>query len=389
MENSVFSSQELSEIRKLYPFLEKEWIYLNHAAISPLSRRVTERIEAHLKRRSSEEVATFNHDIPAIEATRKRLQHLFNADSEDRIALLQNTSQALNIIARGLPWDAGDRIIVNDLEFPSNVYPYLNLAPKGVKVDKISHNNGRVTPEMIEEYITDRTRMVALSAVQFLSGYRADLHKIGEICKQNGIWFVVDGIQALGATPVDVQKMQIDALASGAHKWLMGPQGFGMLYLTEKLQNHLVEHDLGWLSVEDPWKLFNHNQSTDATARRFELGTPNIFGVHSLHASLDLFSELGHDNIYQRISYLAGLLIDTMEAEVRLQRFSPKDESERAGIVTYHLPEDTDLETLIPGLKEHQLHVAVREGKLRLAPHFYNTEAEISRAVEILKRYLQ
>ena len=388
MPNSTFTSQELSEIRKLFPYLQKEWIYFNHAAISPLSSRVSKRVSGHIQRRSAEEVATFNHDIPAIEATRKRLQHLINAESEDRIAFLQNTSQALNIVARGLAWNPGDHIIVNDLEFPSNVYPYLNLESKGVVVDQVSHQGGRITPEMIEEYITDRTRMVAISAVQFLSGYKADLQHIGQICKKHNLWFVVDAIQALGASKVDVQQMNIDALASGSHKWLMAPQGLGMLYLTDKLQNHLVEHDLGWLSVEDPWQLFTHNQAMDSTARRFELGTPNTLGVHGLHATLDLFSELGNERIYRRVSYLSGLLLEKMDSTTNLSRFSPKEESERAGIVTYHLPSDTDLDTLIPGLKDHQLHVAVRNGKLRLAPHFYNTEQEIERAVEIIKEYL-
>lgn len=388
MPNSIFDSQEINEIRELFPFLKKQWIYLNHAAISPLSSRVSDRIQNHLQRRSVEEVATFNYDIPAIEATRKKLQHLINAETEDRIAFVQNTSQALNILARGLPWNAGDHIIVNDLEFPSNVYPYLNLEPKGVVVDQVSHQGGRITPEMIEEYIIDQTRMVAISAIQFLSGYKADLRHIGQICKKHNIWFLVDGIQALGASEVDVQEMNIDALASGSHKWLMAPQGLGMLYLTDKLQEHLVEQDLGWLSVEEPWQLFTHNQAMDATARRFELGTPNILGVHGLHASLDLFSQIGNERIYQRVSYLAGVLIDKMESEVNLSRFSPKEESERAGIVTFHLPSDTDLDTLIPGLKEHQLHVAVRNGKLRMAPHFYNTEQEIERAVEIIKEYL-
>ena len=381
-----FTNDELSEIRSAFPMLQDGIIYMNHAAVSPLSKPVTDRMRKHLSGRSHGQIDTFKRDFKSFEKARELVKDLINAESSDRISFTQNTSHGLNIVAHGLKWHNGDHIILNDLEFPANVYPYLNLEPRGVKVDFIRNRNGRITPNMIENALRPQTRLVAISAVQFLSGFMADLKAIGELCKQRGIWFVVDGIQALGARRIDVQGMNIDALATGGHKWLMGPQGAGFLYLSESVQNEIINQHIGWLSVEEPWELFNYDQPLHKTARRYEIGTPNTHGIHGLLASLELMSEIGYDRIEGQILHLTGELIDEIKEWEDCDMYSPIPEEERAGIVTVDLPENIDTDTLLQKLKDKKLHVAIREGLLRIAPHYYNSSSEVEQATGIIRK---
>ncbi|MGH7453182.1 MAG: aminotransferase class V-fold PLP-dependent enzyme, partial [bacterium] len=195
----------LERARALFPHIIRDKIYLNHAATAPLSTRVVDAMMAHFQERSSGSIDSYWTDLPKKEECRAFVQRLINAESPDRIAFAANTSDAINIIASGMPWQSGDRVLLNDMEFPANVYPYLHLRRLGVEIDHIRCASGKITPEMIKAALTPRTRIVALSAVQFLSGYRADMAAIGELCRRRGIFFVVDGIQAVGAIHIDVQ----------------------------------------------------------------------------------------------------------------------------------------------------------------------------------------
>ena len=388
-DTSPFSTDQLTEIRSNFEHTGSEKIYLNHAAISPLSKRVKQRIHEHLERRSSGTIGTFPQDVMAVETSRKYVMNMINAESEDRIAFVANTSHALNLVARGLHWENGDRILTNDLEFPSNVYPYLNLEARGVATDFIAHQDGCITPEQVEKHISEQTKMVAISAVQFLSGYRPDLAKIGEVCRQYGTWFVVDGIQAIGATEVDVQAMKIHALASGGQKWLMSPMGTGFLYLAKELQDLITDHDFGWLSVEEPWQLYNHDQPLDETARRFETGTANMMGMHGMQATLEFMHEVGMQQMYEHIYYLTGQLIAMGDEKLGLDLFTSREPHRRAGIISYKLPEGIESEAMMTTLKQNNLTVAIREGMLRISPHFYNTVDELEQAVDMVAGVLK
>ena len=366
--------------RQLFPHTEQGLIYLNHAAVSPLSTRVLKAQIAHLQERSSGKIETYPDDVKQIERTKGCIERLIHAESWERIALTGNTSDALNIIASGLDWKPGDRILLNDLEFPANVYPYYHLKSEGVEIDIIHSVDGKLTAEMIYEALRPRTRLLALSAVQFLSGYRADLSLLGELCRSRGILFVVDAMQAVGAVRIDVQEMKIDALAADAPKWQMGPQGIGFLYLTEELQARVHQKYFGWLSVENPWDFFNFDQAPAATARRYEGGTVNIPAMWGFHAALNTLLEVGPEVIESHILSLTRTLTTEFQNADGLTLYSPADDRERAGIVTIAPPKSVDATAAVDELTKERMLISARGGKLRYSPHFYNSVDEIRAA---------
>jgi cysteine desulfurase / selenocysteine lyase len=376
-EYALLSGETLQRARGLFPFTAEGRIYLNHAGTSPLSTRVVNATEQYFKERSEGRLENYFQDIEMVTQCRSLVQRLINAESPDRIALACNTSDAINIVASGLPWKSGDRILLADLEFPANVYPYVNLKPSGVELDIVRSADGRVTTEMIAGTLSDRTRLVALSAVQFLSGYRADLAAIGEICRQRGIVFAVDGIQAVGAIAIDVQRMKIDALAAGAQKWQMAPHGSGFLYLTEDLQSRLHQQYLGWLSVDNPWDFYNYHQPLARSARRYEGGSLNIPSLWGMHASLTTLLEFGLDSIESHLLSLTQILLEGLRDIDGVSMQTPADPRERAGIVTISLPARAPQKNILRLLGDRRITAALREGKLRFSPHFYNTPGEM------------
>lgn len=346
-------------------------------------------MSAHLQERSTGEIDNYHASVRTANLTKELVCRLIQADSPDRIALVGNTSDALNIIASGLKWKAGDRILLNDLEFPANVYPYHHLKRHGVVLDVIKTSEGKITTEMIESGLKPTTRIVALSAVQFLTGYRAALGEVGKLCREKGILFVVDGIQAVGAMTVDVQAMHIDALASGGQKWQMGPQGTGFLYLTEALQSRIEQQYLGWLAPEDPWDFFNFDQPLASSARRYEGGTLNFVGITGLHASLSTLLEFGVNDIEAHILALTERLIRELQSIDGILLVSPFTVAERAGIVTIKLPEWTNASETFQALNSGGIKSSLREGKLRFSPHFYNTPDEVATTVDALRECLK
>lgn len=382
--NGLLDSRQLQHARALFPHTQEGKVYLNHAATGPLSTRVMDAINQHLTARSIGPIDTYERDIVEVAECRANIRRLINAESPDRISLVASTSDSLNIVASGLSWKAGDRILLNEHEFPANVYPYLALKRHGVEVDVISSKDGRITPDMIEHGLTARTRIVAISAVQFLSGFRADLATIGDLCRRRGITFVVDGIQAVGAMRIDVQRMKIDALGAGAQKWQMGPHGIGFLYLTEQLQSVVQQQFVGWLSVDNPWDFRNYRQPLAASARRFEGGSLNFPGVWGLNAAMSVLLEFGVDAIERHVLGLTTFLVERSQSLEGFTLYSPDGDSERAGIVTLHPHRTTDLTGVFKALLEQRITISLREGKFRFSPHFYNTAEEVDLAVSAL-----
>lgn len=383
------SESEVLAARALFPFLADGKLYLNHAATSPYSTRVVEALHTYEAERSRGMLETFMHlDMPKIAATRELAALMVNAESPGRIAFTGNTSDALNIVATGLAWRGGDRVLVNTQEFPANIHPWWHLKGLGVEIDLVPCADGRVPAERLLEALTPRTRVLALSAVQFLSGYRADLRTIGTECRRRGVLLVVDGIQAVGSVRVDVQAMKIDALATGCQKWQMSPQGTGYLYLTEDLQSRLHQAYLGWLAVEDPWKFFDFDQPVAPDGRRFEGGTLNIPGIWGMHAALDTLLGYGLDRIEEHILFLTGRLSELLTGLDGLALFSPPGDAERSGIVTVALPPGVDAGKAYGALMRRNLTVSLREGRLRYSPHFYNSAEDMDRAAEETRRAL-
>lgn len=386
---SLLPSDRLAQARSLFPHIAKGKIYLNHAATSPLSTRVLASMSAHLQDRSHGRIDDYPGDVQKRDECRVFLQRLINGESPDRFAFVGSTTEAINIVASGIRWKPGDRVLLNAMEFPANVYPYLHLRRLGVEIDFSACRAGKITPAMIEAALTPRTRVVALSAVQFLTGYRADLAAIGGLCRQRGVFFVVDGIQAVGGVSIDVQKMKIDALAAGSQKWQMAPHGTGFLYLTEDLQARLQQQYLGWLAVQNAWDFFNFDQPLAASARRYEGGTLNNPGIWGLHGALVTLLEFGMTEIENHILTLTQILTDELQKIDGVELISPEAESERAGIVTIQLPAKSNIDAVFQFLGARNITISLRHGKLRYSPHFYNSPEEILQAIEATREALQ
>ena len=388
MNTPLLPREKLASARALFPHTTQGKIYLNHAGTSPLSTRVVDAMTRYLHERSIGRLDNYQVDVGMVAECRSFVQKLIKAESPDRIAFQVNTSDAINIVASGIPWKSGDRVLLNDIEFPANVYPYLNLKNLGVEIDIIHSDNGRVTPEMIVGALTPRTRLLAVSAVQFLSGYRADLSAIGELCRRRGTIFAVDGIQAVGAVRLDVQQMKIDALAAGGQKWQMSPHGTGFLYLTEDLQSLIQQKYLGWLAVEDPWNFHNYNQALASPARRYEGGSLNMPSLWGMHASLATLLEFGIDAIESHILALTQILVDGFQQIDTIELYTPGSPHERAGIVTITLPAKVDQKAVFKMMLERNITAALRESKMRFSPHFYNSPEEMTTGVEVMREYL-
>lgn len=371
---------DLDRYRQLFPFLKTGAIYMNHAAISPLSTRVMEAIQDYFKLRNEAEKEIFFPFQGTILQTKELLGTLLNCH-RDRIAFVDNTSNGLNILANGLPWKSGDRILLNDLEFPANVYPFLNLKRLGVEIDFVKNRDGKIFLEDLEQAITPKTKLLSISFVQFLTGYKADLLQIGELCKRKGIIFCVDAIQGLGAIPVDVQATNIDFLACGGHKWLMADQGIGFIYLTEELQQKVHPAYVGWTSIKNFFNnILKYRLDLHDTARRFENGSLNFIGISALRASVSTLLEVGIENIYHHLLNVTQRLIDGMK-ECGVTPAAGEDLACRSGIVAF---KSEKCQEWFEQLHTQKMEVAVREGYLRISPHFYNTLQEAETILDVI-----
>ena len=241
----------LSQYRKLFPVTLQK-IYLNHAAISPMSQRVSDKLEWYIDERAFGSIDLYPKVIEIRHQARQTIAKMINA-KPDQVAFITNTSEGFNHLVNGLDWNSRDEVILTDYEFPSNIYPFKNLERFGVKMKYVPNRSGKILLEDIEKRITPKTKLLSISFVEFSNGFRNDLEKIGNLCKANNIIFSVDGIQGIGAIPIDVEKFQIDFISNGGHKWLMGPMGAGFMYIRPELFEKIKPAYTGWLAVETAW----------------------------------------------------------------------------------------------------------------------------------------
>ena len=372
----------LDEVRVQFPHVEHT-LYVNHAATAPLSRAVREQIDRYVDERhgASPEAPIENYEqFQSVQGqTKKQIARLLGT-VPDRVAFARNTSAALNVLAQGLDWQAGDRIAVPGCEFPANVYPFMNLERHGVELDFIPHDDGTFTLDAIERTLRPKTRLLTLSWVQFLSGFRADLESIGELCAAHDIIFCVDAIQGLGALQMDVEACGIDFLASGGHKWLMATQGIGLLYCSEALQERL-HPAAGWLHGPVDWdNFFDYDLTFHPDARRFEMGTTNNIGIAALHGALGLYFEGGPAWCEARVLDNARMLADGL-TDLGYRRYGSDAEAHQSGIVTVYAD---DPEGLHAHLEAHDIKAAMRNRRVRFAPTYYNTPDEMQRILDVV-----
>ncbi len=364
--------------RTLFPFLKTGAIYLDHAAIGPLPDPARKAIESYLHRRSESDINVFQSFLKVHAQTKQRIGELINSP-EERIAFCDNTSHGLNILAAGYPWKRGDRVLLSDMEFPANVYPFLNQQRHGVQVDFVKCRDNRISLENIERGLTPQTKILSISYVQFLNGFRADLVAIGELCRRKNVLLSVDAIQGAGAVPIDVKAMNIDFLACGGQKWLLNTEGTAFVYVSEETQEMIRQAYLGWLSINDFFSdFFRYRLDLDLTARRYEGGTLNVAGIIGLNESVDILLEAGISNIESHVTDLTGLCIERIVRE-NVELLTSDVPAERAGIVSFR-PRNAPV--MFEKLKTRNVIVSLREGCIRLSPHFYNTREEIAAALE-------
>ncbi len=370
----------LDRIRQEFPVVH-HCTYLNHSAVGTLPMRAREAVRAYVEDYSEHAASNYRDWEAAIETARSRSARLINATPE-QIAFVKNTTEGLCFAANGIDWRSGDNVVLNDLEFPSNVYPWLNLARHGVETRMTESVDGRLTVDSIAERIDARTRAVSISHVEFGNGFRNDLAAIGALCREKDICFVVDAIQSLGQTPVDVEEMSIDLLTADGHKWLLSPEGIGIFYCAPHLTDRLRLYEVGWNSVADAGNYDAYDPTPAPTARRFECGSHNTLGIYALGASLDLLLEVGIEAVRERLRLLTDRLVDGLR-DAGYRVLSPRGESEWSGIVTFDSPVH-ETEALHRTLRSHQIIGARRGGGIRISPHFYNTEEEVLRVVDAL-----
>ncbi len=375
----------ITEVRKLFPHLETDQIYFNHAAKGPWSSLVLSRINEYAQQRSGDNIDNYQSFLKWDCSAKEKLGKIIGTTA-NRLAWVDNVSNGINILAQGLDLKVGDRIILNDIEFPSNVYPFLNLQKQGVEIDLIKSRNGIVDFEDIEKAITPRTKLISISLVQFLSGYRADVDAIGELCKRHGIIFSVDAIQGAGVVQIDVNKSKIDFLSGGTQKWLMSSQGLSYIYLTEELQNRINQKNVGWTSVNNAWNLLDYELTLKSSAERFQNGTVNSLGVAIFDSMLDLFLNFEMQNVENKILANTNFFIEKLSQIGIKTILENVTERNRAGIITFM---HEDAKRIYDELEKRKIYSAVREGMIRFSPHFYNTNEEIEKVVKELGKIIE
>ena len=376
MDNNYFETY-----RREFP-VTRNYIYLDHAGVAPISLRVKTAIEKFLA--ESAEGGSFHYPVWAerIVEIRRACAQLINA-GPDEIAFVKSTSHGLSIVAQGLDWKPGDNVLIYEKEFPSNIYPWLNLRSKGVEVRTIPSRDGRILFEDITRLISSRTRLLAISSVQFSNGFRIDLEKVGSLCRDKQVLLCVDAIQSLGMVPMDVKAFHIDFLSADAHKWLLGPEGIGIFYCSNGLAGRLSPPLIGWKSVRNELAFDRPDFLLKTNCLRFEEGSMNLLGIFGLGAALDLLFEVGIEQIEQRVLDLGDLILQ--EAEKRGYRaLTPVARHERGGNIT--VSGDFDPARVRDALREKRIMVNARGGGIRVSPHFYNIEEEIIDFFKMLDR---
>ena len=362
--------------------VRKNLIYLNHAAQCPLPARVARAIGDFAAESSESGALHWKSWYRRYDETREKAAGFLGSEAS-HIAFLPSTSHALNLVAQGLSWKTGDSVVGDDMEFPANVYPWMNLASRGVEYRLARSRDGRVTLEDIAEQVDATTRVIAVSWVAFHNGYVYPVREIGRFCAERNILFVVDAIQGLGTMPLDVGELKIDVLAADGHKFLYGAEACALFHFSEKARRRLGTPWAGWWSV--PWKesQLEYGLQPYEGGRRFEPGSLPTAQIFGLGAALDLFAEMGLENVRARIAVLVAKLREGLSAggwEIR----TPEGSS---SAILAAVPPGGDARMAARRLEENGIMVAPREGAVRFSPHAGNDEGEIEQVLEIVSKW--
>jgi selenocysteine lyase/cysteine desulfurase len=366
-----------------FPIL-REWDFFNHAGVCPLPKVAADALRTYAEQ--AQEVAYIDTGwYRDIEKLRVSAAKLVNANSGE-IAFVKNTSEGIATVANGIEWRPGDRIVTTAVEYPANIYPWMDMAARhGVELVMVSEQTiagRRSVPmdDLLREIQHPRTRLMALSHVEFASGQRHDIAAIGKICREQGKLFCVDAIQSLGVLPVDVQAMNIDYLSADGHKWLLGPEGAGIFYCRRELLAKTRPLIVGWMNVINQDEYGSYDFTLKSDARRFECGSYTVATLLSLKAAIELLLSVGISAIADRIKHLTDYLIAGLQSK-GYTIISPRAGDQWSGIVGFTTSRHDQNQIWRVLRQNHKTEIAVREGRLRCSPHFYNTEEQLDRLI--------
>lgn len=371
---------KLADVRSLFP-VTNNYVYLNNAAVAPISLPVFEAMQRYTRDLLDCGLVHWREWGAEVERVRGLAAQLIHAQSHE-IAFVANTSTGLSVIANGLDWRAGDNVVTAECEFPANQQPWFRWQSAGVEIRQAKERDGRLETEEILGLIDAHTKVVTLSFVEYASGFRNDLATIGKYCRERGVLFVVDAIQGLGALQLDVERCCIDALSADAHKFLLGPDGVALLYVSERVLEQIQPTVVGWTSVKQPFDFTKRDKEWAAGARRFEPGAMNTAGIMGLGASLALMLELGTAQIEAYLLELTDYLCEQL-AQRSYHVVSSRRPGEASAVVCC-THEKYSAEVLWERLEAQQVIVTPRLGRLRISPHCYNNRADIDRLLACL-----
>jgi len=369
-----------NDIRRQMP-VTQQWAYFDHAAVAPLSLPAQRALQEWAADVAQHGDVHWGHWRKTIEGVREAAARLLNAETAE-IALIRNTTEGISLVAEGFPWSPGDNVVVPAEEFPSNRFPWQNLHSRGVEVRTVPTRDERLELSQLEAACDSRTRIVAISWVGYATGWRNDLHALSEMAHAHGALLFVDGIQGLGVLPLDVKQTPIDFLAADGHKWLLGPEGAGILFVRQEQLDRLRPLGVGWNSVQHARDFSRTEMRLKSSAARYEGGSYGMGLLLALGASLEMLFSSGVNSLTDRILGITDKLCAGLAA-TGADIVSCRDDHRRSGIVSCIVP-GADAKTHQQRCRDAGIVVSCRNGRLRLSPHCYTTHEDLERLLDVL-----
>jgi len=363
--------------------LSAELIYLNHAAVAPWPKRTSVAVSSFAQQNTLYGSSFYLDWLKKESELRQQLKSLINAPSVDDIALVKNTSEALSFVAYGLDWQHGDNIVSSNEEFPSNRIVWQSLSDQGVEFREADLATTESPEDALFALVDKHTRLITISSIQFASGLRLDIDRIGQFCKQNNILFCIDAIQSLGAVQFDAQKCQADFVMADGHKWMLGPEGLGVFYTSPAARKKLKLTQYGWHMIDNTHNYENNPWDIHPTAQRFECGSQNTLSIHALSASLSLLLDTGMETVEMKVLANARYLMAAIKSQPYLQLLTDESAKLQSGIVVFK-HRKISKEALYAHLHENHVVCAMRGEGIRFSAHFYNSTVELDKAMLLI-----
>lgn len=364
--------------------IAEHWAYFDHAAVAPLTAPAAAAVKQWCEESLRDGDTRWPEWSRRAEATRDAAARLIGADREE-IALVPSTTAGITLVSEGLDWQTGDNVVTLADEFPSNAYPWLNLASRGVETRRVATDNGRLDLDKLAAACDARTRIVSVSWVGYATGYRHEVDRIAAIAHEHGALMMLDAIQGLGAFPLDVRQTPIDFLSADGHKWMLGPEGAGIAYIRREHLDRLRPIGVGWHSVVHASDYTRIELDLKPSASRYEGGSQNMVGMLGFGASLELLLALGLENIAASILDITDSACERLQA-IGATIISDRQRERRSGIVAFELPGRDSLSVKKHCLKQNVV-LSCRAGRLRISPHAYNNEEDLDRLVAALQSF--